>query len=163
MTKLFAAIFLAVLALPATARADGCDALTVRLIRATGASLAGRTGPLVVFRAADAERMSLSCGRPNVVLLRSALREPNGFYFLLVGQAGHTLTGASVEAVETLAKTLHQATLLTGMVQTARLGPLDMECEPGDRPDGFHGGALCQITAATRRGRSRLSGERPAG
>ena len=64
------------LALGAPARADSCDGLTVRLIRGTGVALAGRSGLIVVFRAADAERMSLDCAAPRRLLFRSAEREP---------------------------------------------------------------------------------------
>ena len=55
---------------------SGCDGLTARLIRATGASLAGRAGPIAVFRAADAERMSLDCRKPARLVFGDLEREP---------------------------------------------------------------------------------------
>ncbi|GEP01055.1 hypothetical protein [Methylobacterium haplocladii] len=136
------------------ARADGCDALTARLIRGTGASFAGRTGPLVVFRATDAERMSLDCGTPHRMIFRSREREPNRFYFVLIGLAATTLAGADAERVEVLALNLHQQTLLTGEPQQGRLGGVVLRCEPTDRLDGFSDGALCRL-AADRRPRRR--------
>ncbi len=133
------------LALAAPARADSCDALTVRLIRDTGASLAGRSGPTVVFRAADAERMSLDCAAPQRLLFRSALRTPPRPYFILIGLAARTLTGASSDAVEALALRLHQDSLLTGAPQLGRTGGAVLRCDPGDRPDGISAGSLCRL------------------
>ena len=150
-TRALAAAFAAVL-LAAPARADSCDGLTVRLIRATGASLVGRTGSLVVFRAADAERFRLDCQSPRRLLFRSERREPLGAYFVLVGEAAHALTGAPEEAVETLTRRLHQDSLLTGSAQLGRVGGAVIRCDPGDRPDGFGLGTLCRV-AADRPGR----------
>ncbi|TXN21619.1 hypothetical protein [Methylobacterium sp. WL9] len=135
------------LAAGAPARADGCDALTARLIRGTGASLAGRTGSLVVFRAADAERMSLDCGTPRRMVFRSLYRQPNRSYFVLIGLAAKTLAKADAEGVETLALNLHQQTLLTGEPQQGRAGSAVLRCEPTDRLDGFTEGALCRLAA----------------
>ncbi|MCE4225846.1 hypothetical protein HCU64_19010 [Methylobacterium sp. C25] len=142
------------LAIAAPARADGCDALTARLIRGTGASLAGRTGPLVVFRAADAERMSLDCRPPRRMVFRSRDREPQRVYFVLIGLAAKTLAGASAERVEVLAMNLHQAALLSGAPQLGRVGGAVLRCEPSDRLDGSSEGALCRL-AADRRARPR--------
>lgn len=147
---------IAILVASASARADGCDALTARLIRATGASLAGRSGPLVVFRAADADRMSLDCGPPQRLLFRSRDRLPNRYYFVLIGLAAKTFNGARAEDVETLALQLHQTTLLTGRTQEGRTGPARLRCEPGDRLDGVSEGTLCRLAsdrASRRHGR----------
>lgn len=138
--------------LAAPAHADACDRLTVRLIRATGTSLVGRTGALVVFRAADAERFRLDCENPRRLLFRSERREPQGAYFVLIGEATHALTGAPEAAVETLTRQLHQDSLLTGSVQLGRVGGAVIRCDPGDRPDGFGIGTLCRV-AADRPGR----------
>lgn len=143
----------------ASGRADGCDALTARLIRATGASLAGRTGPLVVFRAADAERMSLDCTPPRRMLFRSLYRQPNRYYFVLIGLAAKALTGAAADQVETLALGLHQATLLTGEPQQGSVRGALLRCEPGDRLDGGSDGAFCRLAAdrmPRKRGRAGL-------
>lgn len=129
------------------ALADSCDALTARLIRATGASFAGREGPLVVFRAADADRMSLFCGAREMVF-RSSYRQPNRYYFVLIGLAARTLTGTLAEEAEGLALSLHQATLLTGAPQEGRVGRAELRCEPGDRLDGLTNGTLCTLTPA---------------
>ena len=129
------------------ARADGCDALAAKLIRETGASFAGRSGPLVVFRAADAERMSLVCG-PGEMVFRARHRQPNRSYFVLIGLAARGLTGAVPEEAETLALNLHQQTLLTGAPQQGRAGPAELRCEPGDRLDGLTNGTLCVLTPA---------------
>lgn len=154
-----------VLLMPAAARADGCDALTARMIRATGASFAGRVGQLAVFRAQDAERMSLDCGSPRVMLFRADAREPQRPYFILIGMAARELTGARAEAVEDLAMRLHQATLLTGQTQQGRAGPALLRCEAGDRPDGFNDPALCRLApvADPSRHRRGLSARRLKG
>lgn len=133
---------------PASA-ADACDALTARIIRATGASLAGRAGSGAVFRAADAERMSLACRTPRRMVFGSLSREPERRFFILVGQAAETLTGAKAEAVETLALTLHQESLLTGAPRRGRAGRADLRCETGPRDDGLAGSlTVCLVTAA---------------
>lgn len=149
------------LALGSVARADSCDGLTVRLIRGTGAALAGRSGSLVVFRAADADRMSLDCVAPRRLLFRSDLRQPPAAFFVLIGLAARTLTGAPAEAVETLARRLHQDSLLTGAPQLGEVGGAVLRCDPGDRPDGFGVGSLCRLAAdrpARRRSHGRSSG-----
>lgn len=143
----------AALLLAAPARADSCDGLTVRLIRATGASLVGREGALVVFRAADADRFRLDCASPRRLLFRTERREPLGAYFVLIGEAARALTGAPEEAVETLTRRLHQDSLLTGLAQLGRVGGAVIRCDPGDRPDGFGVGTLCRV-AADRPGRA---------
>jgi len=130
---------------PARASPDACDVLTVKLIRLTGASLAGREGTLVVFRAADAERMSLDCRTPRQVLVSSLRREPPGAYFFLIGLAAQALVGGKPAEVETLARGLHQQTLLTGESREGRAGPVRLRCEPGDRIDGSSRGALCRL------------------
>ena len=139
-------------ALGTTARADSCDGLTVRLIRETGVALAGRSGATVVFRAADANRMSLDCATPRRLAFRSDLREPPRGFFVLIGLAAHTLAGAPADSVETLARRLHQDSLLTGAPQLGRVGGAVVRCDPGDRPDGFGVGSLCRL-AAERPGR----------
>ena len=132
-------------ALADPARADACDALTVRLIRATGAALAGRAGGLVVFRALDAERFSLDCAAPRRLLFRSDAREPPRAFFVLIGLGGRALTGASAERIEALALRLHRDSLLTGAPQLGRVGGAVLRCDPGDRPDGFSAGSLCRL------------------
>ncbi|GEP11323.1 hypothetical protein [Methylobacterium gnaphalii] len=149
-----------------SARADGCDALTAQMIRGTGASLAGRTGHLVVFRAADAERMSLDCGPPRRMVFRSREREPQRFYFVLIGLAAKTLAHAASERVEILAMNLHQAALLSGEPQFGRVGAAVLRCEPGDHLDGSADGALCRLAVDRRshpRRKARLSALSVAG
>jgi len=141
-----------VFALGTAAQADSCDGLTVRLIRETGVALAGRSGATVVFRAADANRMSLDCAMPRRLAFRSDLREPPRGFFVLIGLAAHTLAGAPADSVETLARRLHQDSLLTGAPQLGRIGGAVVRCDPGDRPDGFGVGSLCRL-AAERPGR----------
>lgn len=129
--------------------ADACDALTARIIRATGASLAGRAGPGAVFRAADAERMSLACRAPRRMVFGSLSREPERRFFNLVGQAAQALTGAKAEAVETLALALHQDSLLTGTPRQDRIGQVTLRCETGPRDDSLAGSlTVCIVTAA---------------
>ena len=152
---------LAVLAFSVPARADSCDGLTVRLIRATGASLVGRVGATVVFRAADAERFSLDCGRPRRLLFHARARAPQGAYFVLIGLAARALTGAPEGEVEILARRLHQESLLTGEARLGRVGGAVLRCDPGDRPDGFGLGTLCRA-AADRPFPRRRAGLEPA-
>ncbi|MCJ2030155.1 hypothetical protein MKK50_12220 [Methylobacterium sp. J-043] len=136
-----------VFALGTAAQADSCDGLTVRLIRETGVALAGSSGATVVFRAADADRMSLDCATPRRLAFRSDLREPPRGFFVLIGLAAHTLAGAPADSVETLAQRLHQDSLLTGAPQLGRVGGAVVRCDPGDRPDGFGVGSLCRLAA----------------
>ncbi|GJD94806.1 hypothetical protein [Methylobacterium iners] len=143
------------LAAPAQA-ADSCDALTAKMIRATGASLAGRTGALAVFRAADAERMSLECAPQRQMIFGARQREPIRPYFVLIGLAAEALTGASAEAVEVLALNLHQDSLLTGTPRTGHVGRAALRCETGPRLDALAGNlTVCRLTpnrtAALRR------------
>jgi len=153
---------------PASA-ADACDALTARIIRATGASLAGRAGSGAVFRAADAERMSLACRAPRRMVFGALSREPGRRFFILVGEAAAALTGAKAESVETLALTLHQESLLTGTSRRGRVGRADLRCETGPRDDGLAGSlTVCLVTAAEPgskilRRRAGLFAGRPAG
>ena len=139
---------LAALLAPAPARADACDALAARLIRTTGASFVGREGSLAVFRAADAERMSLDCGAPRRMAVLSREREPERPYYALVGLAAGTLAGARPAEAEALALRLHQDSLLTGLPQQGRAGPIVMRCATGDRADGFSDGTLCRMAVA---------------
>ena len=78
------------------------------MIRTTGASLAGRAGPVAVFRAQDAERMSLDCRAPARIAFASRDREPPRAYFVLIGRAARALTGADAAGAEVLALNLHQ-------------------------------------------------------
>lgn len=144
----------------APARADACDALAARMIRATGASFVGREGALAVFRAADAERMSLDCGPPRRMAFLSREREPDWPYYALVGLAAGALAGARPAEVEALAVRLHQDSLLTGLPQEGRAGPVAMRCATGDRADGFSDGTLCRVAVARAplRRRAGLSG-----
>lgn len=133
---------------PASA-AEACDALTAKIIRVTGASLAGRAGSGAVFRAADAERMSLTCRAPRRMVFGSLSREPGRRFFALVGEAAAALTGAKAEAVETLGLILHQESLLTGMPRRDRVGRTDLRCETGPRDDSLAGSlTVCIVTVA---------------
>lgn len=122
-------------AAPAAA-ADGCDALTARMIRATGASLAGREGARAVFRAADAERMSLDC-RAHRMVFSALEREPTRRYYALIGLAAGALTGAKPETVETLALRLQQGALITGRPQKGVAGRAALRCETAPDTDPF--------------------------
>jgi hypothetical protein len=127
--------------------ADSCDALTAKMIRATGASLAGRTGALAVFRAADAERMSLECAPRRQMIFGARQREPIRPYFVLIGLAAEGLTGASAEAVEVLALNLHQDSLLTGEPRAGAVGRAALRCETGPRADALAGNlTVCRLT-----------------
>lgn len=149
---------------PASA-ADACDALTAKIIHDTGASLAGRAGSGAVFRAADAERMSLACRTPHRMVFGSLAREPDRRFFALVGGAAEALTGAKAEAVETLALTLHQESLLTGAPRRGVVGRAALRCETGPREDSLAGSlTVCLVTAAEPlRRRAGLFAGRPAG
>ena len=142
MTLLRLAVLLLPCLLPlsaaAPARAAGaCDALTARLIRATGASLAGREGSHAVFRAADAERMSLDCARPRRMVFTALSREPSRPFYVLIGLAAEALTGAGSEAVEALALALHQEALLSGRPQRGVAGSAALRCETAPDADPF--------------------------
>ena len=119
--------------------AEGCDALTARMIRATGASLAGRSGPLAVFRAADAERMSLDCRDPTRMVFAAREREPRAPFFTLIGLAAQGLAGARARDAEVLALQLHQDSLLTRAPQEGRAGRAALRCETGPRGDALSG------------------------
>jgi len=141
-------------AVPARA-ADACDALAAKVIRITGASLAGREGPYAVFRAQDAERMSLDCRAPARITIASRDREPAIAYFVLVGLAARALTGAEPQAVEVLALNLHQDSLLADAPRRGGTGRTLMLCETGPRTDGLRDDlTVCRV--APRPGVSRI-------
>ena len=145
---------------PSPARAaDACDRLAARIIQATGASLAGGTGPIAVFRAQDAERMSLDCRAPARVTVVSRDREPSPAYFVLVGQAAEALVGADPGASEVLALNLHQDSLLTGVPRRGVSGRALMLCETGPRTDALQGDlTVCRIARRTGLSRIRRKG-----
>lgn len=135
---------------PAVA-ADACDVLAAKVIRVTGASLAGRTGDFAVFRAQDAERMSLDCRNPARITLASLDREPNTAYFTLVGLAARALTGAASADAEVLALTLHQDSLLAEAPRRGETGPALMQCETGPRVDALAGNlTVCRVVPVKR-------------
>lgn len=135
--------------------ADACDVLAARVIRDTGASLAGRVGPYAVFRAEDAERMSLDCRKPARITVASRDREPPPAYFVLVGRAARALAGADPAAAEVLALTLHQASLLADAPRRGASGRSLMLCETGPRTDGLREDlTVCRV--APRAGLSRI-------
>ncbi|GJE38436.1 hypothetical protein [Methylobacterium persicinum] len=139
------------LAGPAQA-ADSCDALTAKVIRMTGASLAGRTGAYAVFRAQDAERMSLDCRAPARITLASLDREPGRAYFDLVGLAARALTGTDAEQATVLALNLHQDSLLADAPRRGGTGRTLMLCETGPRSDALAGDlTVCRIASASGR------------
>ncbi|MDR7039338.1 hypothetical protein J2X36_004112 [Methylobacterium sp. BE186] len=125
------------LACAGPALADACDALAARMIRATGASVAGRQGSLAVFRAADADRMSLECRKPARLVLGSHEREPDRRFFTLVGLAAEGLAGAPRDEATVLALRLHQDSLLAGAPQEGSVGRASLRCETGPRGDGL--------------------------
>lgn len=130
--------------------ADGCDALTARMIRATGASLAGRAGTIAVFRAADANRMSLECDKPRRMVFGALEREPRQPYFVLIGLAAQGLTGARAETVEVLALNLHQRSLLTQAPAEGRAGKAALRCETGRREDNLSGNHTVCVLVPSR-------------
>ena len=137
------------LAATPAAAADACDVLTAKVIRVTGASLAGRTGEYAVFRAQDAERMSLDCRSPARITLASLDREPDKAYFALVGLAARALTGADAERAEVLALNLHQDSLLADAPRRGATGRALMLCETGPRQDALAGDlTVCRIAPA---------------
>ena len=137
------------LAATPAAAADACDVLTAKVIRVTGASLAGRTGAYAVFRAQDAERMSLDCRPPARITLASLDREPDKAYFALVGLAARALTGANAERAEVLALNLHQDSLLADAPRRGATGRALMLCETGPRQDALAGDlTVCRIAPA---------------
>ncbi|AWN43354.1 hypothetical protein [Methylobacterium durans] len=156
-----------VLACAGPARADACDALAARMIRTTGASIAGRQGPLAVFRAADADRMSLDCRKPARLVLGSHEREPDRRFFILVGLAAEGLAGAPQAAATVRALQLHQDSLLTGAPQEGIVGRARLRCETGPRADGLVGNlSVCVLRPrepAILRSRAGLSSAASAG
>ncbi|WP_187278728.1 hypothetical protein [Methylobacterium sp. WL12] len=127
--------------IPAAAapRVDACDRLAATMIRATGASLAGRAGSLAVFRATDAERMSLDCRAPARMVFASRDREPTRGYYALIGRAARALTGAAAEAAEVLARQVHQDSLLADAPRQGIAGKAALRCETGPRDDALAG------------------------
>jgi hypothetical protein len=139
--------------------ADPCDALAARVIRATGASLAGRAGPVAVFRAQDAERMSLDCRAPARMTVASLDREPSPAYFVLIGLAARALAGAEEASAEVLALNLHQASLLAGAPRRGASGRALMLCETGPRNDALRDDlTVCRIAVRTGLSRVRSKG-----
>lgn len=130
--------------------ADACDALTARMIRATGASLAGRTGSLAVFRAADADRMSLDCRLPRRMTFGAREREPLAPYFVLIGLSAERLTGARAGTVEVLARQLHQDSLLADAPRQGVAGRAALRCETGPREDDLAGNLTVCVLAPSR-------------
>ncbi|MGC5780292.1 hypothetical protein [Methylobacterium sp. NFXW15] len=142
------------LAATPSAAADACDVLTAKVIRVTGAALAGRAGSYAVFRAQDAERMSLDCRIPARITLASLDREPGRAYFTLVGLAARALTGTDAGRAEVLALNLHQDSLLADAPRRGATGRALMLCETGPRHDALAGDlTVCRIvpTALSRR------------
>lgn len=139
------------------ARADSCDALTARVIRVTGASLAGRAEPGAVFRAADADRVSLDCRAPARILIGSAERRPPVGWFTLVGLAAEALGKARLRDAQAAALDLHQDSLLAEAPMQARVGGVALRCETGARAVGLAGFvSLCVVER--RDGRARKVG-----
>lgn len=139
----------ACLAATPAAAADAYDVLTAKVIRVTGASLAGRTGSYAVFRAQDAERMSLDCRIPARITLASLDREPGRAYFTLVGLATRALTGADAEQAEVLALNLHQDSLLADAPRRGATGRALMLCDTGPRQDALARDlTVCRIVPA---------------
>ncbi|AWN38294.1 hypothetical protein [Methylobacterium radiodurans] len=142
-----APLLLALACLSATpARADSCDALTARVIRVTGASLAGRAEPGAVFRAADADRMSLDCRAPARIVIGSAERRPPVGWFTLVGLAAESLGRARLRDAQVAALNLHQDALLAGAPMLAQVDDVAIRCEAGPGAVALSGWAsLCVV------------------
>lgn len=126
-------------AAPRAPRVDSCDRLTAATIRATGASLAGRAGTLAVFRATDAERMSLDCRAPARMVFASRDRDPPRGFYALIGRAAHVITGADAAAAEVLALRVHQDSLLADAARQGVAGKAALRCETGPRDDALAG------------------------
>lgn len=155
---------LLVIGLAPPVRAETCDGLAARVIRVTGTSIAGRLGPGAVFRAADAERMSLDCRAPARIVIATFAREPRGRFFALAGLAARALAGTEPEAAETLARRLHQDSLLADAPATAALGGAALRCETGPRDDSLAGlHTVCVVERAALRRKAGLSRTAPAG
>lgn len=138
-------------------RVDACDRLTATMIRATGASLAGREGPRAVFRATDAERMSLDCRAPRRMVFASADREPARGFYALIGRAARALTGADAEAAEVLALRIHQDSLLADAPRQGLAGRAALRCETGPRTDALAGDRTVCVLVPSRPPVSRRS------
>ena len=139
--------------------ADACDILAARIMRTTGASLAGRAGPVAVFRAQDAERMSLDCRTPARMTVASRDREPSPGYFVLVGRAARALAGADADAAEVLALNLHQDSLLADAPRRGVSGRAAVLCETGPRADALRDDlTVCRIASRTGLSRIRRKG-----
>ena len=141
-------------AAPGGPRIDACDRLAAAMIRATGASLAGRAGPLAVFRATDAERMSLDCRAPARMVFASRDREPPRGYYVLIGRAARALTGAEAEASEVLALRVHQDSLLADAARQGTVGKAALRCETGPRDDALAGDLTVCVLVPNRPPRS---------
>lgn len=138
------------------ARADSCDALTARVIRVTGASLAGRAEPGAVFRAADADRMSLDCRVPARIVIGSVERRPPVGWFTLVGLAAEALGKARLRDAQVAALNLHQDSLLAEAPTQARVGGVALRCDTGERAVGLTGFvSLCVVERRAGRPRKR--------
>lgn len=143
------------LASPMARAADACDTLSARVIRDTGASLAGRAGPYAVFRAQDAARMSLDCRAPARITIASRDREPSTAYFVLIGLAARAVAGADAATAEVLALNLHQASLLADAPRRGGTARALILCETGPRGDALREDlTVCRI--ASRAGLSRI-------
>lgn len=144
---------------PPARAADACDTLAAKVIRETGASLAGRAGPYAVFRAEDAERMSLDCRAPARITVASRDREPPQAYFILVGRAARALAGADPAAAEGLALNLHQASLLADAPRRGGFGRAVMLCETGPRTDTLRDDlTVCRVAPRPGPSRNRRAG-----
>ncbi|GJE02697.1 hypothetical protein GMJLKIPL_4646 [Methylobacterium isbiliense] len=137
------------------AQADACARLAGRFVTTTGAAIAGRSGSVVAFGAADADLMLLDCAAPRRVILRSRFAEPNRYTFVLIGLAARALTGARAEEAEALALRLHRAVRLTGTDRSGQAGRAEILC--GARPAGEFL-TNCLVRAAQPHALRRLSG-----
>ena len=151
----------------APARAESCDALAARVIRVTGASLAGRAEPGAVFRAADADRMVLDCRAPARIVLGSAERRPPVGWFTLVGLAARALGRVPLREAQVLALNLNQDSLLADAPFEGRVRGIVLRCETGPRSDSLAGlASICTVTVARRptlRRKAALPPASPAG
>ncbi|MCJ2010486.1 hypothetical protein MKK70_07015 [Methylobacterium sp. E-041] len=154
-------------AAPRAARVASCDGLTAAMIRATGASLAGRAGTRAVFRATDAERMSLDCRAPARMVFASRDREPERGFYELIGRAARALAGADAETAEVLARQVHQDSLLADAPRQGVAGKAALRCETGPRADALAGDLTVCVLVPNRppalRRKAGLSREAPAG
>lgn len=155
MSRRLALLCAASLVASLPARAESCDALTAKVIRATGASLAGREGTRAVFRATDAERMSLDCRAPARMVFASLDREPGGAFHVLIGRAAAALTGAPAGAVEALSLQLHRDSLLADAPRQGTAGTAALRCGTGPRDDALAGDLTVCVLVPNRPPRPR--------